>query len=57
LLVLAAVVIGVLLVSAHWERESSVRPANTPSVTPNPTDAATASYHPPDDGVDAVPDP
>ncbi|MEU9955773.1 hypothetical protein [Streptomyces sp. NPDC050982] len=57
LLVLAAVVAGLLLVAARWERETPVRPANVPSVSPtlDPTDAV--PYFPEDDGVDAVPDP
>ncbi|MFD9330950.1 hypothetical protein [Streptomyces sp. NPDC060065] len=54
LLVVAAAVIGVLLVAAHRERETPVRPANVPSVSPTP-DVTTAV--PENDAVDAVPGP
>ncbi|MEV6174842.1 hypothetical protein AB0L99_42365 [Streptomyces sp. NPDC051954] len=57
LLALAAVVAAVLLVSARWERQSPTIPADTPSVSPTPTDAVNASPNPPDDGTDAVPQP
>jgi hypothetical protein len=39
LLVLAAVVVGALFVSAHWERPTPVKPANTPSAPPTPSPA------------------
>ena len=61
LFVLAAAVAGVLFVAARWERETPVRPANVPSVSPNPeptpdsTTAVPASLG--DDVVDAVPFP
>ena len=58
LLMLAAVVAGLLFVAARWERETPVRPANVPSVspTPDPTDAV-REFPGKDDGVDAVPNP
>jgi len=58
LLMLAAVVAGLLFVAARWERETPVRPANVPSVspTPDPTDAV-PEFPGKDDGVDAVPNP
>ncbi|MCX5605189.1 hypothetical protein OOK29_44420 [Streptomyces phaeochromogenes] len=58
LLMLAAVVAGLLFVAARWERDTPVRPANVPSVSPTPN-ATEAVPFPPgkDDGVDAVPDP
>jgi len=45
LLVLAAVVVGVLFVSAHWERPTQAPPANAPTAPPTPTTpgAVTAS--------------
>ncbi|MEU9876520.1 hypothetical protein [Streptomyces phaeochromogenes] len=36
-LVLAAVVVGVLFMSAQWERRTPVPPANVPSAPPTPT--------------------
>ncbi|MEV2198282.1 hypothetical protein AB0I02_45995 [Streptomyces phaeochromogenes] len=45
LLVLAAVVVGVLFASAHWERPTQAPPANVPTAPPTPTTpgAVTAS--------------
>ncbi|MEU9893280.1 hypothetical protein ACIBCS_12060 [Streptomyces phaeochromogenes] len=57
LLMLAAVVAGLLFVAARWERETPVRPANVPSVSPTPDVTDAVPQFPEDDGVDAVPDP
>ncbi|MEU9874915.1 hypothetical protein [Streptomyces phaeochromogenes] len=57
LLMLAAVVAGLLFVAARWERETPVRPANVPSVSPTPDATDAVPQFPEDDGVDAVPDP
>ncbi|MGW2283919.1 hypothetical protein [Streptomyces phaeochromogenes] len=57
LLMLAAVVAGLLFVAARWERETPVRPANVPSVSPTPDTTDAVPLFPEDDGVDAVPDP
>jgi len=54
LFLLAAVVVGVLFLEAHWGRGAPVSPANVPSVSPTP-DVTTAV--PGDGDVDASPGP
>ncbi|MCX4906423.1 hypothetical protein [Streptomyces sp. NBC_00878] len=51
LLVLAAVVVGALFVSAHWERPTPVNPANVPTAPPTPSPTPSVP-----DVVDASPD-
>ncbi|MFI6278735.1 hypothetical protein [Streptomyces sp. NPDC050988] len=43
LLVLAAVVVGVLFASAHWERPEQAPPANAPTARPTTPGVVTAS--------------
>jgi len=55
LLVVAAAVIGVLFVAVHEVRETPVRPANRPSVSPSPNATDAVPDPPGSGGVDASP--
>nr|WSY57341.1 hypothetical protein OG999_49260 [Streptomyces sp. NBC_00886] len=57
LLVVAAAVVGVLFVAAHHGRETPVRPANVPSVSPTPGAVTATPDSPGKGGVDASPFP
>ncbi|WP_329264135.1 hypothetical protein OG223_49900 [Streptomyces sp. NBC_01478] len=55
LLVVAAAVIGVLFVAIHEVRETPVRPANRPSMSPTPNATDAVPDPPGSGGVDATP--
>lgn len=57
LFVLAAAVACVLLVSAHWGRQTPVSPADVPSVSPNPSFTTAVPDSTGGGVVDAVPVP